>query len=76
MVKLAPAPNDAARAIRDNGLVGLAQIVVGILGMAASDERFVKVVALLFVVMGALTILPSLIARGIRLERESRDSAN
>jgi hypothetical protein len=73
MVKLAPAHNAAAKTLRDNGLIGFGFIAIGLGWIALAEDRFSKAVALFFLVSGVLTVLPTLIARGIRLERESRD---
>lgn len=74
MFKLTPAPNAASRTLRDNALVGFGFIVIGLLAMTPTDNRFVVGFGGIFLVLGLVTLLPSLIARGIQLERDSRES--
>jgi hypothetical protein len=73
MIKLAPAPNAAARTLRDGGLIGCGFIVLGLIALLLADERWSLTFALFFLIFGFLTALPTLIARGIRLERQSRE---
>jgi len=73
MIKLAPVSNAAARKLRDNGLTGLALILVGVFWLALADDRVFRAGAACPPDRGFATMLPTLIARGIRLERESRE---
>jgi hypothetical protein len=74
MINLAPVSNAAAKALRDNALIGFGFIVVGVAWLAIADNRVFRAGAFLFLTLGFLTVLPSLIARGIQLERQSRGS--
>jgi len=46
-----------------------------LVGDGVAEDRFFRIVALFCLVSGVLTLLPTLIARGIRLEREGRGSS-
>jgi hypothetical protein len=73
VIKLAPAPNEASRVLRNCGLSGFLLLVSGLGLLALPSDRFLSTCGVALMTFGLVTLLPSLIARGIRLERDSRE---